>query len=29
VQNDFDTLGQRDLPQYTMTDDVEVSTSTC
>jgi signal transduction histidine kinase len=26
VQNDFDTLGQRDLPQYTMTDDVEVST---
>jgi HAMP domain-containing protein len=26
VQNDFDTLGQRDLPQYTVTDDVEVST---
>ena len=26
VQNDFDTLGQRDLPQHAMTDDVEVST---
>ena len=26
VQNDFDKLGQRDLPQYTMTDEVEVST---
>jgi hypothetical protein len=26
VQSDFDTLGRRDLPQYTMTDDVEVST---
>src|SRR5215471_20034741 len=26
VQNDFDTLGQRDLPQYTVTDDVEGST---
>jgi signal transduction histidine kinase len=26
VKSDFDTLGQRDLPQYTMTDDVEIST---
>src|SRR5258705_186017 len=26
VQNASDTLGERDLPQYTMTDDVEVST---
>ena len=26
VQSDFDKLGLRDLPQYTMTDDVEVST---
>jgi signal transduction histidine kinase len=26
VQNDFDKLGLRDLPQYTMTDEVEVST---